>query len=87
MDEMKRKLVIIKANQEMLKQCDKWVLIYIIQGQVVFENKKDLFLMQEHDIVVISPESEYEWKSKTKEDVLLLKSYMESYQLQLGIGR
>ena len=42
--------------------------------------------MQEHDIVVISPESEYEWKSKTKEDVLLLKSYMESYQLQLGIG-
>ena len=86
MDEMKRKLVIIKANQEMLKQCDKWVLIYIIQGQVVFENKKDLFLMQEHDIVVISPESEYEWKSKTKEDVLLLKSYMESYQLQLGIG-
>ena len=37
MDEMKRKLVIIKANQEMLKQCDKWVLIYIIQGQVVFD--------------------------------------------------
>ena len=33
MDEMKRKLVIIKANQEMLKQCDKWVLIYIVSAE------------------------------------------------------
>ena len=83
---MKRKLVVIKTNQEILKQCDKWELIYVIQGQIAFGTEKDSFLMQAQDIVVISPGSEYKWESKTKEDALLLKSYMESYQLQLVIG-
>lgn len=87
MDEMKRKFVVIKTNQEILKQCDKWELIYVIQGQIVLETEKDSFLMQAHDIVVISPGSEYEWKSKTQKDALILKSDMELYQLQLVIGR